>query len=108
MEELGVEEFSRVERVDRAERQTSNIKHQTIKPRVLLVTSAWHMKRARLMFEKYATEIEVVCAPTDFENTYMAGKTTLFKMLLPDPNVFYLNFTAFHEWVGIAGYKVFR
>ena len=78
------------------------------KPKVLLVTSAWHMKRARLMFEKYASEIEVVCAPADFENTFMAGKTTLFKMMLPDPNVFYLNSTAFHEWVGIVGYTLFR
>lgn len=78
------------------------------KPKVLLVTSAWHMKRARLMFNKYAPEIDVVCAPADFENTFMAGKTTLFKMMLPDPNVFYLNSTAFHEWVGIIGYTIFR
>ena len=66
------------------------------------------MKRARLMFEKYAPEIEVVCAPADFENTFMAEKTPLLKMLLPDPYVFYLNSVAFHEWVGIVGYKVFR
>jgi len=76
--------------------------------KVLLVTSAWHMKRARLMFEKYAPEIEVVCAPADFENTFTAEKTPVFKMLLPDPNVFMLNSVAFHEWVGIVGYKVFR
>ena len=76
--------------------------------KILLVTSAWHMKRARLMFEKYAPEIEVVCAPADFENTFTAEKTPLFKMLLPDPNVFTLNSVAFHEWVGIVGYKVFR
>ena len=78
------------------------------KPKVLLVTSAWHMKRARLMFEKYASEIEVVCAPADFENTFTAEKTPLFKMVLPDSNVFMLNSVAFHEWVGIVGYKVFR
>ena len=74
----------------------------------MLVTSAWHMKRARLMFEKYAPGIEVVCAPADFENTFTAEKTPLYKMLLPDPNVFYLNSTAFHEWVGIVGYTIFR
>ena len=79
-----------------------------VKPKVFLVTSAWHMKRARYMFEKYAPEIEVVCAPADFENTYMARKTPFYKMPLPDPSVFYLNSTAFHEWVGIVGYKVFR
>ena len=79
-----------------------------VKPKILLVTSAWHMKRARLMFEKYAPGIEVVCAPADFENMFMAEKTPLFKMLLPDPNVFMLNSVAFHEWVGIVGYGVFR
>ena len=75
---------------------------------ILLVTSAWHMKRARLMFKKYAPDIGVVCAPADFENMFMAEKTPLFKMLLPDPNVFMLNSVAFHEWVGFVGYKVFR
>ena len=76
--------------------------------KILLVTSAWHMKRARLMFKKYAPGIEVVCAPADFENTFMATKTPFFKAILPDPNVFYLNSTAFHEWVGIVGYSIFR
>ena len=76
--------------------------------KILLVTSAWHMKRARLMFEKYAPDIEVVCAPADFENTFTVEKTPLFKMLLPDPNVFTLNSVAFHEWVGIVGYSIFR
>ena len=96
VEELGVEE-------------SDPIKHSsTARPKVLLVTSAWHMKRARLMFEKYAPGIEVVCAPADFENTVMAEKTPLFKMLLPDSNVFMLNSVAFHEWVGIVGYRVMR
>ena len=76
--------------------------------KILLVTSAWHMKRARLMFEKYAPEIEVVCAPADFENTYKAMETSFFKVILPDPYVFYSNSTAFHEWVGIVGYSIFR
>ena len=76
--------------------------------KILLVTSAWHMKRARLMFEKYAPEIEVVCASADIENTFTAEKTPLLKMLLPDPNVFMLNSVAFHEWVGIVGYTIFR
>ena len=103
VEELGVEEFGE------SDSPTHPIKHSsTARPKVLLVTSAWHMKRARLMFEKYAPGIEVVCAPADFENTFMAEKTSLLKMLLPDPNVFMLNSVAFHEWVGIVGYRVFR
>ena len=103
VEELGVEEFGE------SDSPTQTLKHSsTARPKVLLVTSAWHMKRARLMFEKYAPEIEVVCAPADFENTFTAEKTPLFKMFLPDPSVFMLNSVAFHEWVGIVGYVVFR
>ena len=76
--------------------------------KVLLVTSAWHTKRARLMFEKYAPGIEVVCAPADFEQTIMAENFFSPKAILPDANAFYLNSTAFHEWVGIVGYKLLR
>ena len=73
--------------------------------KILLVTSAWHMKRARMMFEKYAKSVEVVCAPADFECTMGAKRGCL---LLPDANVFYLNSAALHEWVGIVGYGVLR
>ena len=108
VEELGVEELG-VKEFGESDSPTHPIKHSsTARPKVLLVTSAWHMKRARMMFEKYALDIEVACAPADFENTIMAEKTPLFKMLLPDPNVFMLNSLAFHEWVGIVGYRVFR
>ena len=107
--------FSRVERVEGEEGSRKERKERKDDSRVdggegkiLLVTSAWHMKRARLMFKKYAPGIEVVCAPADFENTFMAEKTPVFKMLLPDPNVFMFNSVAFHEWVGIVGYRVFR
>ena len=98
--ELGVEEFGESDSPTHPPKNSS-----TARPKVLLVTSAWHMKRARLMFKKYAPEIEVVCAPADFENLVMATR----KMpLLPDPYCFYINSTAFHEWVGIVGYGVFR
>ena len=76
--------------------------------RILLVTSAWHTKRARLMFKKYAPEIEVVCAPADFEQTMMAENLFSSKAILPDVNAFQLNSVALHEWVGIIGYKLFR
>ena len=78
------------------------------KPKVLLVTSAWHMKRARLMFKKYAPEVEVICAPADFENSMMAKGTVFLRSLSPDFYAFALNSVALHEWVGIVGYKVFR
>lgn len=76
--------------------------------KILLVTSAWHMKRARMMFEKYAPSVEVVCAPADFENSIVATRPFSFGCFLPDPGVFMGNSVALHEWVGIVGYKLFR
>ena len=76
--------------------------------KILLVTSAWHMKRARLMFEKYAQGIEVVCAPADFEYTKITRRGLSPLMLLPDPYALGQNAGAFHEWVGIIGYSLFR
>ena len=76
--------------------------------RILVVTSAWHMKRARMMFKKYAPEIEVVCAPADFEMTMMAENMFSFKAVAPDVTAFQFNSFAFREWIGIVGYKVFR
>ena len=102
-EAKGIREIlGRVEHVERVEHV--DIEQQT-KPKVLLVTSAWHTKRARMMFEKYAPELEVVCAPADFENSITVAKGF---SILPDPNVFISNVVAFHEWVGIIGYTLFR
>ena len=76
--------------------------------RILLVTSAWHAKRARLMFKKYAPSVEVVCAPADFENSIVAARPFSISDFLPDPGAFMDNSVALHEWVGIVGYKLFR
>ena len=81
------------------------VRGQSVKPKVLVVTSAWHMKRARMMFEKYAQGAQIVCAPADFECTIGARRGW---SILPDPNAFNLNSVALHEWVGILGYGMFR
>ena len=110
LKELGVEEDC-VEFLDarnteeEARRVRGNLEGKGKDKRLLLVTSAWHMKRARMMFEKYAKDVEIVCAPADFECTMLAKRGW---SILPDPNAFNLNSIAFHEWVGIVGYKLFR
>lgn len=63
------------------------------------------MKRARMMFEKYAQGVQVVCAPADFECT-MAARNGW--SVVPDAYAFFLNSAVLHEWVGIVGYGVFR
>ena len=78
------------------------------RPRVLVVTSAWHMKRTMLMYEKYARGVEAVPAPCDFENTLGAEKTKGLMCLLPDPQALVGNSIAVHEWLGYFGYKWLR
>ena len=77
-------------------------------PKVLVVTSAWHMKRTMLMYKKYAPNIDAVPAPCDFENTLGADKIGGWASLLPAPEAFLGNSVAFHEWLGYWGYKWLR
>ena len=107
-EAKGIRELiSRVEHADRVDggRKERKERKDMAGVKILLVTSAWHMKRARLMFEKYAPDIEVVCAPADFENSIMATRGL---SVIPDFGVFAQNSVAFHEWIGYLGYKLLR
>ena len=78
------------------------------KSRVLVVTSAWHMKRTILMYEKYAPNVEAIPAPCDFENVVKNSGCISVADFLPDQFALALNCIALHEWVGIVGYKLFR
>ena len=77
-------------------------------PKVLVVTSAWHMRRTMLMYRRYASNVEAIPAPCDFENTLGVGMVEGWKSVLPDPTAFLNNSIAFHEWLGYWGYKIFR
>ena len=88
--------------------ETCNMKLETDRPKVLVVTSAWHMKRTMLMYQKYAPNVEAIPAPCDFENTFGADKIGGWASLLPAPEAFMGNGVAFHEWLGYFGYKWLR
>ena len=77
--------------------------------KILLVTSAWHMKRSLLMFKRYAPTLEVIPCATDFETTvHFAGRGLSLADLLPDAASVLMNSVLFHEWLGYWGYKLFR
>jgi uncharacterized SAM-binding protein YcdF (DUF218 family) len=70
--------------------------------RVLLVTHAMHMPRAREAFERQG--MEVVAAPTMF---YAREKWSPY-MLLPSASGLYRSYYATHEWIGLAWYRLRR
>ena len=78
------------------------------KPKVLVVTSAWHMKRTMLMYEKYAPNVVAIPAPCDFEGSMAAVKSVGIMDFVPNPLALFGNSVALHEWIGYWGYRLFR
>ena len=77
------------------------------KTKALLVTSAWHMKRSLLMFNKYAQSLDVVPAATDHECLRGDG-VMKWGYLLPSATCIEQNTRYIHEWLGWACYKYMR
>lgn len=76
-------------------------------PRILLVTSAWHMRRSLLMFRKYAPGVEVVPAACDYEATIGSDQFKL-SCFLPDAMSLFNNSYMLKEYVGYWGYRLLR
>ena len=76
--------------------------------RVLLVTSAWHMRRSVLMYRKYAPSLEIIPAAADYEATVNTGHPFAFKDIWPDANMLFCNSYIFKEYIGYWGYRMFR
>ena len=64
------------------------------------------MRRAKLMFEKYAPGVGIVPAPTDFEATIGFDNGFDFRELLPGLSP--MNEAYLREWIGYFGYKWVR
>ena len=72
---------------------------------VALVTSAWHMKRARMLFGRNG--LRVVPSPTDFEMTFIAENPLEIGDFFPSHDGLSRNTLAIKEWVALAGYGLF-
>ena len=78
------------------------------KPKILLVTSAWHMRRSLLMFRRYAPGLEVIAAPCDHEGLHANGEPLAVNHFFPVAEVLMRNGYMVKEIVGYYGYKWFR
>lgn len=76
--------------------------------KILLVTSAWHMRRSVLMYKKYAPSLDVVPVAADYEATVITGYPFSIKDVLPDANIFFANSYVFKEYLGYWGYRLLR
>ncbi len=72
--------------------------------RVLVVTSAWHMRRAMLNFKQ--SDLEVIPAATDHECTMYASGPLRFAHFFPDADSFLMNSYVFKEYLGYYLYRV--
>lgn len=95
---------SRVEHVERVDENDAEAR----KPRALLVTSAWHMRRSVLMYRKYAPSLEIIPAAADYEATVCTGHPFCFKDIWPDSVMLMVNSTMFKEYIGYWGYRLLR
>ena len=76
------------------------------KPRILLVTSAWHMSRAKMLFDRVG--FDIIPAPTDFEMNCAAEKSLEFGDFFPSADALLCNSYAIKEWVASFGYWALR
>ncbi|MBO6168035.1 MAG: YdcF family protein [Kiritimatiellae bacterium] len=76
--------------------------------RILLVTSAWHMRRALLMFSRYAPALEAIPAPCDWEAHCAIALPWEPKHFAPSSGALDRNNTFLKEHIGFWGYKLLR
>jgi uncharacterized SAM-binding protein YcdF (DUF218 family) len=74
------------------------------KPSIILVTSAFHMPRAKMLFERQGFEVELF--PVDFQNSDRS-KTTILSFV-PSAQALAKSETAMREGVGVLYYSVIK
>lgn len=79
---------------------------ETNKVKIIVVTSAWHLKRAMLMFEKYGPCFDAIPCPGEVD--VYGDSSWGVSRFLPSSDIFESNVRYLHEWIGIFWYKFFR
>ena len=77
------------------------------KPKVLLVTSASHMKRAEMIFRKYAPSLEVIPVATDYHAVESEKKEFDIRKYLPGVGAAQTMSAMLHEILGMIRYRFF-
>lgn len=78
------------------------------RPKILLVTSAFHMRRSEMMFRKYAPGLDVIPAASDYNALKLTNEPFDPCIFLPDAWSFGEIQAYVKEAVALAGYSLFR
>lgn len=78
------------------------------KPRILLVTSAQHMRRALLMYRRYAPDLDIVPAATDYNALVCTKRPWECSDFFPGAECLLKNTAAAKEIIGYWGYRLLR
>lgn len=82
--------------------QVAAMLKQTGRKRILLVTHAWHMRRAVALFSDY--ELEIIAAPTGFTTARPYGSKWL--QITPDSRSLRISAVALREYLGIIWHRI--
>ena len=80
------------------------------RPKALLVTSAWHMRRSLLMYRRYAPGLEIVPVGCDYEATlaHASPAPGNFPKIHPESEPLQWSQVYFKEFIGYWGYRLLR
>ena len=76
--------------------------------KILLVTSAWHMRRSELMFERYAPSLSAIPVAADYDATCAIDRPLEAKDFIPSADALAHNTAFFKEHIGYWAYKILR
>ena len=93
-----------LDQAESASHSTFGLEPEAARPKVLLVTSAFHMKRAMRIFERYAPRLEVIPAATDHHFVSDSVRFRKWQYWVPNLEAI-VKFSAIeHELVGLLRY----
>ena len=76
------------------------------RPEIILVTSAWHMPRAKVLFERAGFTVR--SASCDYEMNYAAEEELKVGDFFPSAEALMRNSYAIKEWIARLGYAVVK
>lgn len=79
------------------------------RPKVLVVTTAIHMRRAMMLYNRFAPNVEAIPAATDYmELPYEGFRKFHWQGLIPTSDAMSRNNQVLHEYIGYWGRKLLR